>query len=51
MKRDGINEENAKNILKNQMSLKEFEEKCDYMIYNDNLENTDKQIDNMIKYI
>ena len=51
MKRDGINEENAKNILKNQMSLKEFEEKCDYIIYNDKIENTEKQIDNMIKYI
>jgi dephospho-CoA kinase len=51
MKRDGINEENAKNILKNQMSSKELEEKCDYIIYNDNMNETEKQIQNMIKYI
>lgn len=57
MKRDNssisqINEETAKNILKNQMTLKEFQLKSDVIIYNDdNYQNLELQIDNLMREI
>ena len=57
MKRDNnnnnnVNEETAKNILKNQMSLVEFKMKSDIIIYNDdNYQNLESKIDSVIRDI
>ena len=37
IKRDGSSEEVAKNILKNQSSLKDFQDYSNYIIYNDEI--------------
>jgi len=51
-KTSSFNEETAKNILKNQMSLVEFKMKSDIIIYNDdNYQNLELKIDNVIKDI
>ena len=45
-------EETARNILKNQMTLKQFEEGSDYVLYNDkDYENIQNEIDNIINEI
>ena len=52
IKRDNCTEETAKNILKNQMTLKQFEEGSDYVLYNDkDYENIQNEIDNIINEI
>lgn len=57
MKRDNssisqINEETAKNILKNQMTLKEFQLKSDVIIYNDdNYQDMELKLDNLMRDI
>ena len=57
MKRDNNNNNNiteatAKNILKNQMSLNEFQSKSDIIIYNDeNYQNLELQIDKVMRDI
>lgn len=48
-KENNVNEETAKNILKNQMSLVDFKMKSDIVIYNDdNYQNLELKIDNLI---
>ena len=57
MKRDNnrnstVTEETAKNILKNQMPLREFKMKSDIIIYNDeNYQNLELKIDNIMRDI
>ena len=57
MKRDNnrnskVNEETAKNILKNQMPLREFKMKSDIIIYNDeDYQNLELKIDNIMRDI
>ena len=47
-----ITEETAKNILKNQMTLSQFKQKSDIIIYNDeNYQNLELQIDNVMRDI
>ncbi len=51
-KDNNVNEETAKNILKNQMSLEQFKMKSDVIIYNDeNYQNLELQIDNIMREI
>ena len=52
IKRDKCSEETAKNILQNQMTLKQFEEGADYVIYNEkDYENMENEIDKILKEI
>ena len=52
IKRDKCSEETAKNILQNQMTLKQFEEGSDYVIYNEkDYENMENEIDKILKEI
>ena len=52
IKRDNCTEETARNILKNQMTLKQFEEGSDYVLYNDkDYKNIENEIDNIINEI
>ena len=52
IKRDNCSEETAKNILQNQMTLKQFEEGADYVIYNEkDYENMENEIDKILKEI
>lgn len=52
IKRDKCSEETAKNILQNQMTLKQFEEGADYVIYNEkDYENMENEIDKILNEI
>ena len=52
IKRDNCSEETAKNILQNQMTLKQFEEGSDYVIYNEkDYENMENEIDKILNEI